>query len=83
VGLAPDECRPKGLARRLGVSRDVILRWLRHGWLNARRDGDGHHVIWADAAELDRLRELRRALRDGARESRLEKLKKPNPRPAR
>ncbi len=28
------------------------------GWLNLRRDDDGHHVIWADASELRRLRQL-------------------------
>ncbi|HEY7432278.1 MAG TPA: recombinase family protein [Streptosporangiaceae bacterium] len=83
VGLAPDEYRPMGLARRLGISRDTVRRWLRAGWLNVRRDDDGHHVIWADASELRRLRELHGLPRTWANKRRLAKLKKPNPRPAR
>lgn len=83
AGLGPDEYRPMGLARRLGISRDTIRRWLRAGWLNLRRDEDGHHVIWADAGELRRLRELHHLPRTWANKTRLAKLKKPKPRPAR
>jgi DNA invertase Pin-like site-specific DNA recombinase len=83
TGLGPDEYRPMGLARRLGISRDTVRRWLRAGWLNLRRDEDGHHVIWADADELRRLRELHALPRTWANKKRLAKLKKPKPRPAR
>jgi hypothetical protein len=83
AGLGPDEYRPMSLARRLGLSRDTVRRWLRAGWLNLRRDDDGHHVIWADAAELRRLRELHGLPRTWANRARLAKLKKPKPRPAR
>jgi hypothetical protein len=83
VGLGRDEYRPTGLARRLGVSRDTVRRWLRAGWLNARRDADGHHVIWADADELRRLRELHQLPRTWATKARLAKLKEPKQRPAR
>jgi hypothetical protein len=83
IGVGPDEYRPMGLARRLGVSRDTVRRWLRAGWLNVRRDDDGHHVIWADAGELCRLRQLHQLPRTWANKARLAKLKKPNPRPAR
>jgi DNA invertase Pin-like site-specific DNA recombinase len=83
TGLGADEYRPMSLARRLGVSRDTVRRWLRAGWLNLRRDDDGHHVIWADAAELRRLRELHDLPRTWANKTRLAKLKKPKPRPAR
>jgi DNA invertase Pin-like site-specific DNA recombinase len=82
TGLGPDEFRPMGLARRLGVSRDRIGRWLRSGYLNVRRDEDGHAIIWADADELKRLRELGRLFRAGATGTRLDKAKKPKPRPA-
>jgi len=82
-GLGPNEYRPSGLARKLGLSRDTIRRWLRSGWLNARRDADGHHVIWADARELTRLRDLHALPRTWANKARLSKLKVPNPRPAR
>ena len=51
-GLGKNEYRPMGLARKLGVSRDTVRRWLRAGWLTVRRDTEGHHVIWADAADL-------------------------------
>jgi DNA invertase Pin-like site-specific DNA recombinase len=83
AGLGPNEYRPMGLARRLGISRDTVRRWLRAGWLNLRRDEDGHHVIWADASELRRLCELHALPRTWANKKRLEKLKKPKPRPAR
>src|SRR5262249_55263424 len=83
AGLGPDEYRPMALARRLGVSRDTVRRWLRAGWLTVHRDGDGHHVIWADADELRRLRELHRLPRTWANKARLAELKKPKPRPAR
>lgn len=83
AGLGPDEYRPMGLARRLGISRDTVRRWLRAGWLNLRQDEDGHHVIWADAGELRRLRELHDLPRTWANKARLAKLKKPKLRPAR
>ncbi|MFN0282728.1 MAG: recombinase family protein [Kineosporiaceae bacterium] len=83
TGLGSDEYRPVGLARRLSIRRDTVRRWLRAGWLNVRRDDDGHHVIWADADELGRLRELHQLPRTWANKARLAELKKPRPRPAR
>lgn len=83
TGLSRDEYRPMGLARRLGMSRDTVRRWLRAGWLTVRRDAEGHHVIWADASELRRLRELHRLPRTWENKSRLAELKKPKPRPGR
>lgn len=83
AGLGRDEYRPMGLARRLGMSRDTVRRWLRAGWLTARRDAEGHHVIWADASELRRLRELHRLPRGWANKGRLAELTRPKPRPER
>jgi hypothetical protein len=83
IGLDPDEYRPMGLARRLGISRDTVRRWLRAGWLTVGRDADGHHVIWSDTDELRRLRELHDLPRTWANKQRLARLKKPKPRPAR
>jgi DNA invertase Pin-like site-specific DNA recombinase len=77
AGLNRHEYRPAGLARLLGISRDTVKRWLRAGWLTARRDDDGHRVIWADASELRRLRELHKLPRTWANKDRLAKLKKP------
>ena len=53
------------------------------GWLTARRDAEGHHVIWADASELRRLGELHRLPRDWANKRRLAELTRPKPRPER
>ena len=50
AGLGRDEYRPAGLARRLGVNRDTVRRWVRAGVGDRASDADGHHVIWADAA---------------------------------
>lgn len=83
TGLGPDEYRPMGLSRRLGVSRDAVRRWVRSGYVTTRPDADGHHVIWADASELRRLRALDRANKAGATASRLAKLRVPRPRPGR
>jgi DNA invertase Pin-like site-specific DNA recombinase len=83
TGLGPDEYRPMGLARRLGISRDTVVRWRRAGWLCVRRDDDGHYVIWADASEIRRLRELHALPRTWANRKRLAQLQKPKPRPAR
>jgi DNA invertase Pin-like site-specific DNA recombinase len=83
VRLGPDEFRPMGLARRLGVSRETLRRWLHAGWLNVHLDQNGHHIVWADADELRRLRELRRVLRTRASRARLAELKKPKQRPDR
>ena len=83
AGLGPDEYRPAGLAQRLGINRDTVRRWVRVGWVQVRRDDDGHHVIWADASELRRLEELHQLPRTWANKSQLVNLTKPKPRPAR
>lgn len=82
-GLGKNEYRPTSLARKLGISRDTVRRWLRVGWLNVRRDEEGHHVIWADAAELRRLRELHSLPRTWENRARLAELKKARERPSR
>jgi hypothetical protein len=83
AGRGPNEYRPASLARRLGICRDTVRRWLRAGWLNARRDADGHHIIWADADELRRLRQLHQLPRTWPNKRRLAELQKPKQRPAR
>jgi DNA invertase Pin-like site-specific DNA recombinase len=49
------------LASALGVARSVLYRWRRSGYVRARqRAGDQTQwIIWADAAEVRRLRRLR------------------------
>jgi hypothetical protein len=83
AGLSRDEYRPGRLARRLEISRDTVRRWLHAGWLTTRGDAEGHHVIWADASELGRLRELHELPRTWATKDRLAELTKPKPRPMR
>jgi len=81
TGLWPDEYRPMGLARRLGVSRGTVRGWVRRGWVTARADADGHHVIWADDDELRRLAELPGLRPSWANKERLAVLRRPKPRP--
>jgi DNA invertase Pin-like site-specific DNA recombinase len=81
VGLGPDEWRPGALARHLGIPRDTVNKWRVKGWLNAHRDVDGYWVLWADATEIARLRELHALPRTWANKSRLKKLIKPKRRP--
>jgi DNA invertase Pin-like site-specific DNA recombinase len=81
TGLGPDEYRPMGLARRLGVSRDAVRGWVRRGWVTTRADADGHHVIWADAGELRRLGQLPGLRPSWANKERLAALRQPKPRP--
>jgi Recombinase zinc beta ribbon domain len=57
-GLGPNEWRPGTLARHLDIPRDTVNKWRSKGWLSARRDRDRYWVLWADAAEIARLREL-------------------------
>jgi hypothetical protein len=81
TGLGPDEYRPMGLARRLGVSRDTVRGWVRHGWVTTRTDADGHHVLWADADELRRLGQLPGLRPSWANKERLAALRRPKPKP--
>jgi DNA invertase Pin-like site-specific DNA recombinase len=83
TGLGANEFRPIGLARRLKMSKERLRRWLRSGWLSTRRDEYGHRIIWADGAELGRLRALGRLLDEKAPAERLAQLKVPKRRPKR
>ncbi len=83
AGLGQDEYRLAGLARKLGMKRDTLRRWMRVGWLNVRQDDEGHCIIWADGDELRRLRELHELPRTWANKARLAELKKPKERPTR
>jgi DNA invertase Pin-like site-specific DNA recombinase len=83
TGLGRDEWRPGRLARHLGIPRDTVNKWRSKGWLHARRDDDGYWVLWADAAEIARLRELHSLPRIWANKARLKQLIKPKRRPKR
>jgi hypothetical protein len=81
TGLGPNEWRPGSLARRLDIPRDTVNKWRSKGWLSARRDSDGYWVLWADEAEIARLRELHALPRTWANKSRFDQLIKPKRRP--
>jgi len=83
AGLGADEWRPGALARHLNISRDTIHKWRSKGWLHSRRDADGYWVLWADGAEIARLRELHALPRTWANKPRFQQLIKPKRRPKR
>ncbi len=60
--LGPDEWWPTDLARTLGMPRVTLFGWIKRGIVTARQLGDRRRswTIHADAAELERLRLLRR-----------------------
>ena len=57
-GLAADEWWPADLLRAVPLSRSTLHTWVRRGWVQARREVGPlqRWIIWADAAELERLR---------------------------
>jgi hypothetical protein len=81
--LGQDEYRPGGLAARLGFALDTVRRWIRAGWVTSSRDARGHHMIWADASEFARLRELHALPKTWATRDRLAELSKPKAWPER
>ena len=83
AGLGADEYRPGSLADRLGISRDTVRSWLRLGWVTARRDAEGHHILWADASELARLGELHQLKRGWETKARFAELTRPKSWPER
>lgn len=59
--LRPNEWGVSALARQLGMPADTLGLWCARGWIGHRRlpGRRGCLVLWADEAELDRLRRLR------------------------
>ena len=59
--LARDEWWPADLSATLGIPRNSLHYWIRRGWLRARQLETPLHqwVIWADDAEVARLRQFR------------------------
>ncbi len=72
VARRADELTLHELAQALAMPQMTLYAWLRKGRLKARRDTSSSHPLWliqADAAELERLRALRRAPRTWQRPS--------------
>ena len=80
--LGADEWLRSDLARHLGMPQPPLHRWIRVGWVRARKlpTPSGHWVIWADAEELDRMGRLRRCPRGWSDEPLLAELTKPKAR---
>jgi DNA invertase Pin-like site-specific DNA recombinase len=59
--LASHEWWFSDLAQRLDMPHPTLYSWLRRGWVHARQLSgvQGRWVFWADAEELERLRQLR------------------------
>jgi hypothetical protein len=70
------------LARKLAMPQATLHRWVRVGWVHARKlpTPGGHWVIWADADELDRMSRLRTCPRGWADEPMFAQLTKPKAR---
>jgi hypothetical protein len=71
---ASDEWTLNELAWQLQMPPVTVFSWLRKGWLQARQVVRGGHrpwLVWADAAELERLRARRAAPRRWARHVRV------------
>lgn len=81
VTLSDDEWWARNIAADIGVTLTRFRHWIKLGFMHVRRVGPrGHLVVWADADERDRLRQLR----DHPRRDRLhpypEELTQPKPR---
>ena len=59
--LGRDEWWIRELAERLEVSHNSLIYWREHGLVQARQEPGGWQrwIVWADAAELERLRAYR------------------------
>jgi hypothetical protein len=70
------------LARELGMPQATLHRWVRVGWVHARKlpTPGGQWVIWADADELDRMTRIRTCARGWSDEHVFSRLTKPKAR---
>ncbi len=61
AALGPDEWWAREVAERLCVPRSSLFTWIQRGVVRARKERDGMQrwIVWADAPELERLREYR------------------------
>jgi DNA invertase Pin-like site-specific DNA recombinase len=80
--LGADEWLLSDLARHLGMPQPTLHRWIRVGWVQARKlpVPGGHWAIWADADELSRMARLRTCPRGWSDEPVLAELTKPKAR---
>lgn len=81
--LGKDEWWFIDLARVVGLPHSTLYSWLRRDWVHARQlpGPQGHWILWADAEELERLKQLRSCNRDWFNQPQAAELRKPAPRP--
>jgi DNA invertase Pin-like site-specific DNA recombinase len=82
--LEPDEWWFTDLVRRLQIPHPTLYSWLRRGWVHGRQlaIARGRWILWADAEELDRLRQLRNFGRcNWLNQDQAARLTRPKPRP--
>jgi hypothetical protein len=62
AGLGADEWLPAEVSQQLGLARSTLHHWIMQGWVRARQEAPPPHrwIIWADPAELARLRQVQR-----------------------
>jgi DNA invertase Pin-like site-specific DNA recombinase len=64
--LQAHEWRLPELAEKLGIAAAKLRAWAQRGWMHARQTPVyGHWILWADGAELRRLRQLKRHSKAG------------------
>jgi DNA invertase Pin-like site-specific DNA recombinase len=80
--LGMNEWLLSDLAKKLGMPPVTLHRWIRVGWVHARKlpTSRGHWAIWADSDEQERMKQLRSCSRGWAEEPVLERLTKPKAR---
>jgi hypothetical protein len=66
--LGRHEWRLASLARKLRIARWKLRNWTIQGWLHGRQTlRDGSWIVWADADEIERLKQLRARSQRGVR----------------
>ncbi len=81
---AADEYLVTDLIGRLRICRHKLYRWVARGWIHSRVARYGKRAVlvcWADAAEMNRLRELARTPQNWPDLPLPERLTTPGPRP--
>jgi hypothetical protein len=59
--LGPDEWWAREVAEQLAMPPSSLVNWIERGLVRARKESGGFHrwIVWADAAELERLHAYR------------------------
>ena len=62
IHLQENEWYVNDLAQQLGMPRNTLISWAKHGWVHVSRKLLGYRgriILWADTGEIQRLRQLR------------------------